>query len=290
MLSTAQVDTILGPGAVSFSDWAVTHAPDLNRAGAERTAGGLECRWSGSHEMSESRQGMLRSIGVLALPASATADTYTTELRHARCDPQYDVSVCRLGRTIGSVWVMARTESPEPPQQELSAALDAVEANLPAFDAPVAMADRTGWWLVDNCADLGEQMKLSDLLGPAYHTGRWEGSPQYEDWILEAAGVRQFCQWSSDATAIPDGHDHYILSVTLEPGGAWQWGEIAPQNADAVSVRGAKEAVRKPSGSADWPVRSVWATDGVNVVTITAEGGDVDVDVAERVLAARGAD
>lgn len=288
MMSEAQIASILGPGTVSFADWAATHALEWRTAGAERTAGGIECRWMAAEGASGLPPGM-QDIAVLALPVAAVADRFVDELTEARCDPQYDATNCRLGRVVGPIWLMARSGPglEEPPHEELEAALDAVATNLPAFDEPVPMTRGTAWWPVGTCEELGEQMELSELLGPAYHTGRWEGSPQYEDWILEAAGVRQFCQWSSDSSQIPDGHDHYIISATLEPGGVWQWEEIVPQDGDTVSVEGARQAVRTVTGSAGWHNRTVWANDGINVVTVTAEGGDVDVDVAERVLGAR---
>lgn len=286
VLTDAQVESILGPGARSLEEWLAANSPDWRVGGPERTAGGIECRWMAADGADGLPAGM-QEIAVLALPASVVADEYATELSTARCDPQYDTTLCRLGRTVGSVWLMARSGpgTAEPPLEQLESALDAAAANVAAFPEPVPLPRERVWWTLGACDDLGERMSLSEILGTDYHSGYWEGSPQYEDWILEEAGVGQFCQWSSDSADIPEGHEHYILSATLEPGGAWQWSDIVPDDAVAVSLTGAQEAFHE-GAAGDYRTGRVWATDGVNVLTVYTEGGDVSEDVAERVLAA----
>jgi len=292
VLTEAQVEEILGAGALPFPEWMAVHYPDYGEpaSGPLERAGGIDCRWMAADDAEGLPEGMTE-IGILAMPAEAAGDAETAALADARCDPQYDSTSCRLGRSSGDTWLMARAGAfmETPPVELLSAALDAAESNLAAYPAPIAAAREASWWDIRDCVELGKAIDLADILGPDYHNGYWEGSPQHEDFLLEAAGVGQFCQWSSDSMAIPEGEEHYIVSLTLEPGGHWRWADLAADDRLPADVNGAQEAIRFVAEGEDRiSSATTWATDGVNLLLVGVEGGSVDVRIAERVLAEMG--
>lgn len=292
VLSDAQVQEILGAGALPFPEWMAAHDPGYRApaSGPLERAGGIDCRWMAADDAEGLPEGMTE-IGILAMPADAAGDAETAALAEARCDPQYDATSCRLGRSSGDTWLMARAGAfiGTPPEELLVAALDAAESNLAAYPAPVAAAREASWWDIRECVELGKAIDLAEILGPDYHNGYWEGSPQHEDFLLEAAGVGQFCQWSSDSSAIPEGEEHYIVSLSLEPGGHWRWADLAADDRLPADVTGAQEAIRFVAEGEDRiSSATTWATDGVNVLSVGIEGGHVDVRIAERVLAEMG--
>ena len=292
VLTDAQVEEILGAGALPFPEWMTLHDPDYRApaSGPLERAGGIDCRWMAADDAEGLPEG-LTSVGILAMPTDAAGDAETAALADARCDPQYDSTSCRLGRTSGATWLMARAGAylDTPPGELLSAALDAAESNLSAYPAPVAAAREDTWWDIRDCVELGKAIDLAEILGPDYHNGYWEGSPQHEDFLLEAAGVGQFCQWSSDSAAIPEGEEHYIVSLTLEPGGHWRWADLAADDRLPADVGGAQQAIRFTTEGGDRiSSATTWATDGVNLLQVAIEGGHVDIRIAERVLAEMG--
>lgn len=292
VLTEEQVEEILGAGALPFSEWMANYDPDYRAPASSplERAGGIDCRWMAADDAEGLPEGVTQ-IGILAMPTDAAGGEEVALLADARCDPQYDATNCRLGRTSGATWVMARVGAyiETPPDELLVAALDAAEANLAEYPAPVAATREASWWAIRDCDELGEAIDLADFLGPDYRSGYWEGSPQHENFLLEAAGVGQFCQWSSDSSAIPEGEEHYIVSLTLEPGGHWRWTDLAADNRLPADVRGAKDAIRFSTAETDRIASgTTWATDGINVLQVGVEGGHVDVRIAERVLAEMG--
>ena len=293
VLDQGQVEAILGAGAMTLAEWRAIYQPDLtvSVSGPLERAGGINCRWMAAEGAEGLPEGMTE-IAVLAMPVDAAGEAEIAALAEARCDPQYDASSCRLGRTSGATWLMARAGGylETPPNDLLLAALDAAESNLSAYPAPVAAAQEASWWDIRDCVELGKAIDLAEFLGPDYNNGYWEGSPQHEDFLLEAAGVGQFCQWSSNSSAIPEGEQHYIVSLTLEPGGAWRWPDVvAAEDFDAAEAAGADDAVRRIIDEEDSnPNATTWATEGTNVLSVQVQGGLVDIRIAERVLADMG--
>lgn len=293
VLDAAQVEAILGAGALPFAEWMAVHQPDYTPppSGPLERAGGIDCRWMASDDAEGLPEGMTE-IGIFAMPVDAAGDDEIAALAEARCDPQYDSTSCRLGRTSGATWLMARAGAfiGTPPEDLLIAALDAAESNLASYPEPVPATREAAWWDIRDCVELGKAIDLAAILGPDYHDGYWEGSPQHEDFLLEAAGVGQFCQWSSDSAAIPAGEEHYIVSLSLEPGGHWRWADVAGRDdVEAAEVAGAEEAVRFVFHGEDRiSSATTWATDGTNLMHVGIEGGSVDVRIAEKVLAEMG--
>lgn len=289
VLTDAQRGAILGSGSQTQEEAFAAAYPDVVNHVAPDPAellGGVQCGWVAADD-ADLPEG-LGGISVMILPAASVAAEYSEALADARCDPSYDSTFCRLARSEGDTWVMAsaRSELTEPPAAVLEATLDAVAANLASTSPPVAAPRMAEWWAFPACDALGEELQLSDLLGDRYHSGHWEGSDQFEDLILRGAGVRQYCQYSSNSEALPDGHDFSILSVELLPGGGAQWTDAAADET-APTVAGAESAFQSHTGG-EWPVWRLRARDGVNLLNVTAEGDDIDVEVAERVLAAFG--
>ena len=291
VLTDAEATDLLGPEAITWADRSSPDsiAPSSDPSWPIARAGGLHCRWltsaSDPAEPYDDSENAVQELGIIAFPADIVADRYRAELADARCDPDFDTTWCRLGRTEGDVWLLARTGwyASTPPTALLTAALDAATARIAAFPAPIAKPRATGWWSFTGCDEFGRHLQLSDVLGPEYHSGYWEGSAQHEELILEAAGVSQFCQYSSDFEGVPDGYAFAILSISLDAGAGDTWRSEPADGETARDVIGAAHAFVEPITEGEGA--TLRATDGVNVLRVTAEGdAAIAVVVAERVL------
>ncbi len=284
VLTDAQRDQILGAGSRTAAEWFAENSPtvDLTPApsGAEpiTVLGGIKCRWF-VDEGGDLPDGM-GDLTVSVFPLVAVAPEYRTALAAPRCDPSYDATICRQGRTVGDTWLLASSGwmLVEPPTTQSTAALDAVAANLADAPSPVPLTSSPEWWTFVGCDELGEALALSDLLGTHYFSGIWEGSAQFEQKILESAGVEMVCQYSSDSANIPADRDFSILTVTVRPGAASAGTFAAGDDETATLIDGAQTAFVNASGT----VRS---TDGTNVLIVASEGDGIEVEVMERALA-----
>ncbi len=287
MLTSAQLDDLLGEGWATeeekFAEWGTVRSGAALDAFA--TIGGLECRWFADDDAPRGIQSLTLSVA----PVDSIPAAFTTDYSAARCDPSYDASLCRLVRVDGDAWLMARVGEfvSEPPVELLESALDAVSSGLPEpLGAEAVTPD--GWWPISSCEDLGEKMRLEDLIGEEYNTGFWEGSEQPEMAALRLAGAAIECEWSTgDGRLAPDG-EFYVPGLHVANGSHWQWSDIvALDGSEQISVAGAEGAVlfsKEAGASADL----LFATDGVNVIGVNGGGREFLTSFAERALAAWG--
>lgn len=283
VLTDAQLDELLGAGWVPFEEQLQAWDPQqvlVAEVDTVGTLGGLECAWwsEGADE--------LEKLDVMVLPAASVPDDFAADFSEARCDPSYDVTLCRLAAAVDDVWIMATAarDFDEPPVQVLEATIDAVATTTSgSFDG--AAADRTEeWWPVPDCEALNDEIALQELIG-AYRNGYWEGNVQPEETLLRSASVQAICPANTSDGAAPDG-GHYILTPVVAPGAAWQWDALAAvEGMEPATIAGASEALQL---SATYST-ALYATDGVNVVTITLdkdEPVEVAAEILERMLAA----
>lgn len=284
VLTSAQLDDLLGEGWLTYEEQRELAgvsgpAPAVTPL---NTIGGLECSWFG--DASSERE--IQSMGVTVAPADSIPAAFTEDYSQARCDPSYDTTSCRLVRTEGDVWLMARAGHllTEPPVEFLEDVLDAASSGLPQPLGAEAVTNE-GWGTVSTCEDLGDKMRLEELIGEDYYTGFWEGSEQPEMAVLRLAGASIVCQWSTgEGRVAPDG-EYYLPSIVVSNGGHWEWDEITAFTGDDVAVEGA-ESARFFAEAARYQIDELFATDGVNVIDVTGGGQEFLTELAERALAA----
>lgn len=291
-----ECDTMLPPSQQSAILGADTIDADVQRAeyrkqfdtvafpdktpGPEGTAGGLSCGWT-------VEGGNGRWWSVLALPVALAAPQTVAALAEPACAWSYDTRVCRVGVAVGGLWFLASAspmgESEAAPVDTMNALIAAAADNAAAAPKAVPAPATAQRWPVVACTELGERMKLADVLGDGYWSGYWEGSRQAEDDLFEFAGVQQFCQYGTRDVS-KDG-TYYIVSVTSQPGGAWMWGTDDDAVGESVTVTGAQKALRilkvDPERGDD-----VLASDGTNLIRVHVNAGQIAPDVAERAIAA----
>lgn len=280
VLTVDEVHDLIGDGAY----------PSALTAGAQPgigTLGGIDCRWDADENGATGPNGV-GSIEIRAAALSTVDSLFVAEVADARCDPWTDSTVCRLGRVVGDVWLMASAVSgdseTEPHAVLLDSALSSAAGRLAAYPAPVPLAATSGWWTLGSCADLGVRLGLDAVLGEGYVTGWWEGNPdeQLDFRMTRAQGVEQLCQWFPDYTTETGRNaDAGIISATLWPGGGWDADRLLA-GGTAITVAGAQRAV----AGADDP-DSVYATDGVNAVRVRTADSAASVDIVARILAAQ---
>lgn len=289
VLTTAQLDGIIGAGAITVDEYRRGWSPDgsvLPEVRAVGTLGGIECEWIVAEGTGGLPEG-LNSLAVVLLPAASVPADFASRYETPLCEPNYDSVNCRMSRVEGDLWVMARAGwgLSEAPSDVLGAAIDAAVANaLPSWDAQ--RADVTpAWWALAECSALHADMTLGAVAGP-YVDGWWEGSEQPEMTLLALAGVERFCPWYTDRESGTEGGPFYIGNTTIAPGAAWGWPAIiATEGVDHVTVPGAQDAVVATG------FHTVYATDGVNIVTVRA-GDDIaiGIDIAGRAMSTLAAD
>ncbi|WP_434812449.1 hypothetical protein, partial [Microbacterium sp. bgisy189] len=276
LLTDGQLDDLLGAGWVPFEDQLLVWNPDripVAEPDATGTLGGLTCAWWSEGEDE------LEKLEVIVLPAASVPADFVADFSETRCDPSYDVTLCRLAAEVGDVWVMvtAGRDFTEPPAQKLQATIDAVAATaVDSFDG--VSADVTeGWWPVPDCAVLFEAISLQEIIGD-YVNGYWEGNVQPEETLLRDTGVQALCPASTNGDA-PDG-GHYIIMPSVYPGAAWHWDELAATEGMAPADIGGASAGLSLAGVG---FNALYATDGVNVVMMTLDK-DEPVEVAHEIL------
>ncbi len=284
VLTSGQLDDFLGEG------W-LTSEEQRDLAGVSgpapavtplNTIGGLECSWFGD----ASSEKEIQSMGVTVAPADSIPAAFTEDYAQARCDPSYGTTSCRLVRTEGDVWLMARAGHllTEPPVDFLERVLDAASSGLPQPLGAQAVTNE-GWGTISTCDDLSGKVRLEELIGDDYDAGSLEDNEQPEMAVLRLAGASIICQWETgEGRVSPDG-EHYVPRIVVSNGGHWEWGEIAAFEGEDVSVEGA-ESARFFAEAARYPVDELFATDGVNVVGVTGGGQEFLTELAERALAA----
>jgi len=296
VLSEAELADVLGPRAMEYSAWWVATAaartqgePGLGPEvppGAEGTAGGLRCTWVSDRDSEWGGE----SLPVFVLPEQTAAPVTVRALAETACDWSYDTRVCRLGATGNGVWALASamvSEDAAPPTDRLMAAAQAAIANAADLTPGVPSVVEDDRWEIVDCEDLGSRMDLAAVLGADFWSGYWEGTRQHEDDLYEHAGVQQFCQYGTNPESAGDAF--YIVSVTSQPGAAWRWAQEADRGGESPVVAGASDARRHLFTSEyGHTTDRVRATDGVNIVLINVEGGDIAPDIAERAFAAFG--
>lgn len=280
LLTSAQRDDLLGAGSLSEAErdaeMAQAALPWLEPVG---TLGGLACHWFAA-EGADLPEGIFM-VGLRILPADAVPPEFAEAYASPICEPSYDASVCRLGRTVGEVWIGADAGplSTEAPTELLNGALDAAAANLAGATMPQPAAVTEEFWTIPNCGELFAEIRLEELIGP-YIQGYWEGSEQPEDVVLAAAGVARSCPAFTDNERIAPEDTHYILTPQIAPGGAWQWEQLVADSAGRstpLEVAGATEAFAVGAGLGS---SNTFATDGTNIVSVPTD----DLEVAGALL------
>lgn len=284
VLAPEQVASILGDGALDKDTW-LDEVSSPARGAIQpvplTTLGGIECEWVAA-EGAALPEGM-SSISVLALPADAVVDVDFSE---PRCEPSYDALNCRMSRVEDGVWLMARAgwyvESA--PVEQLDAALTAAATNVASFPSPISAARDSAWWQLPTCDDIAAEIGLGELLGTAFDSGFYEGSPQPEHELLDDAGVSRLCPWFTDVESMAADDPFHILTLQIMPGGAVWWDDmVAHPSASPLEIDGAEAALTVDG-------RYVFATDGVNVVDLRESSSEADAElaavIAERVMAA----
>ncbi len=291
MLTVEQRDELLGAGSLSqleqYRAWdADTPAVvDFEPMG---TLGGLACTWFAG-EGADLPEGV-GNLTMTVVPAAEVSNEFTARYSVAMCEPSYDASYCRLGRVAGDVWVGASAGwgAVDAPNNLLTAAIDAVAANLSTATQPRRAAVADDVWSIPDCVWLGEAMGLEELIGPYLH-GYWEGSEQPEEVLLAAAGAQRTCPFFSDGERMDYETDEFhILTPQVAPGLGWQWGEVRDRAAASSTLVGVDVAGAADSFAADWGRGSqkVFATDGTNVVSIYESDLDLAAQVLSRMLTA----
>jgi|UPI00039CBDB8 hypothetical protein len=284
VLTDAQLDEMLGEGWMTYDEQLTTWDADrllLPRVSSAGTVGGWACDWVADQAVGA---GSPQSLGVLVLPAQA-APAAADDFVEARCDPAYDAVNCRLAKSDGGVWIMARAgyQYEEPPVEFLESVIDSVVESLDDASAWRGLDETAEWWGAPSCDALAEKMRLEEIIGEGFGAGYWEGSEQPEQAILAGAGVEFTCPWFTGSTLPPDG-EHYIVSAVIMPGGAWKWSAIAAmKGAESISVPGATEALAFERGK---DATHVYVTDGVNLLEIGGAPSDVLSSIAQRALTA----
>ncbi|QRY42295.1 hypothetical protein JVX92_04665 [Microbacterium hominis] len=287
MLSPSQRSSVLGVDTVDADvqraeyrkQYGTVAFPDKT-PGPEGTAGGLSCGWA-------EQGGNGRWWGILALPASLADPQTVAALAEPTCAWNYDTRVCRLGVTAGGLWFLVTAspmeESEAAPADTMRALIEAAADNAPSAPAAVPATVTAQRWPIVPCAELGERMKLAEVLGEGYWSGYWEGSRQAEDDVFEYAGVQQFCQYGTRDGST--GGTYYIISVTSQPGGAWMWGTDDEAVGESVTVTGTQKALRILSGD---PAQGddILATDGTNLIRVNVGAGQIAPDITGRAIAA----
>lgn len=297
MLAPAQREAVLGTPAVDRSVLLAAMRQESGRVefpdaipGAEATAGGLACTWV---EGDGSTWGP-RQWSALALPAAVADPGTVAALADPVCAWSYDTRICRLGASVDGLWILAAvspTEADEePPTATLQALIAAVAQNAATGPTPVPAPATSQRWTIATCADLGERMRLAELIGEGYWTGYWEGSRQPEEDVLEHAGVRQYCQFGTGDAAYESGDASigasHLVTVTSQPGGAWMWTAEDVATGEAVAVPGAQAAQRIVPSRPDAVEDTVRATDGTNLIQVHVTGGLIAPELTERAIAA----
>lgn len=289
MVTPAQRESILGGANRSMDDVAAESpsevAQEFPRAtpGAEGTAGGLRCDWiEGSSGLEQLRWMLFALPSALVDPATVTAFAEPT------CAWNYDAQTCRLGATVGDLWILAAAVpmlmDEEAPTETLTALIEAARANAASSPAPVPDPATAQRWPIVACAELGERMHLTEVLGEGYWSGRSEGSRQPEDDLYEHAGVRQFCQFGPDESV---SGKIGLVTMTTAPGGAWIWSSADDAVGEVVSLAGAEQARRIVGPGAIRDRDTVRATDGTNLIDVWAVGEGVTApDIVARAIAA----
>ena len=283
VLTPDQVMSILGAGARDKETWLAEVSPPARSALPVpiTTLGGIECEWVAA-EGAVLPEGM-SSISILALPVDAVTDIDFSE---PLCEPSYDAVNCRMSRTESGVWLLARAGwyLETAPTEQLDAALTAAAANVASFPPPISAARDSAWWQLPTCDDIAAEVGLRELLGTDFFSGFYEGSPQPEHKLLDDAGVSRLCPWSTDPASMAEGDSFHIITLQMMPGGAVWWDEmVANPRVSPHAIAGAESALIVDG-------RDVFATDGVNVVSLRESSPEADVElaalIAERVLAA----
>lgn len=279
MLTAEQRESLLGPGTLSAEEWDRAEYPDRIvpvEADPIGTTGGLECTWFAA-DGADLPEGVT-NLGVTVLPATVVPNEFAARYAVAYCEPSYDSSLCRLGRTVGENWIMSTVGWTvyEAPSELLVAAIDAVATNLPGATQPRPAALDDDVWSIPDCVQLAEAIGLQELIGPYLH-GYWEGSEQPEEVLLAAAGVARLCPLFSDSERSDDESEFYLLAPNVGPGLAWQWEQLRSDSAGvstAVDVVDATDAFAADGG---YGSARVFATDGTNVVSLYADSDDLEV-------------
>lgn len=283
VLTIDEVRTLIGPNASPS-------APDSRAVNTGiGTLGGIACQWE-SGEGSMSGPNGVSSLLILAAPLSSVSESLSAEIAGARCDPVYDTSICRLGRAVGDVWLMAGVDSIDdtaaPHADLLDRALTASAARVAAFPEPVRLASTSEWWAMDECTDLGARMGLEDILGEGYVTGWWEGdiSEMLEHRLTESQGVERLCQWYPDSERDPSsGISGGVIAATVWPGGAWNADGVLA-GGSPITVAGAQRAV--VDGQYPEVARAVTAVNAAEAYAYLSDGSADVADVLARLLAA----
>jgi hypothetical protein len=286
VLTDEQLDELLGAGWETSSamrrDTEFPFPPSMETT-SMGTLGGLECTWYAGNES----EAPMASLSILLLPADGVPPDFAADYATVRCDPSYDALGCRISKVVGDFWVMSGTyilsESESSPPESLERAADHAAATVgSAFDG-VAADRQADWATLSTCEELSAEMRLEEVLGAGYVNGYWEGVEQPEGRLLSAAGVGLHCRWFSVDGSAPGG-ENFIGGSTVASGGAWAWDAIAAsESVTPVTVDGAVSAVTVDVGNQNpW----LYATDGVNVVTVENVPSSVGIDIAERMLAA----
>ncbi|RKE60282.1 hypothetical protein [Microbacterium sp. AG238] len=286
MLTSEQRDELLGAGLHTgaehqrMDDADLPVAVDFDPVG---TLGGIACSWF-ADEGTDLPDGV-DALTVTVVPATEVSNEFAARYSVATCEPKYDSTSCRLGRVVGDAWIGASAGwgPAEAPNDLLTAAIDAVSANLPTATQPRRAVATDDVWSVPDCIWLGEAMGIEELIGPYLH-GYWEGSEQPEEVLLAAAGAFRTCPLFSDGERIDyDTQEFHILAPQVAPGLSWQWDEVRARAQESstfveVDVAGAADAF-----AVDWGHGShkAFATDGTNVVSVY----ESDLDLAAQVLA-----
>ncbi len=291
MVTPVQRESMLGVSTTSMAEVVAAQQAEFGNAvfppkqpGAQATVGGLQCAWA---EDDGSPWGGRRWT-ILALPSVVADPGTVAALAEPVCDWDYDTRVCRMGVSVGDFWFLAAAapmgEAEQAPVETLTALVDAASGNAASERTTVPAARTPERWPIVACAELGERMHLTEVLGEGYWSGRSEGSRQPEDDLYEHAGVRQFCQFGPDESV---SGKIGLVTMTTAPGGAWIWSSEDDAVGEAVSVAGAEQARRIVGPGAIRDRDTVRATDGTNLIDVWAVGEGVTApDIVERAIAA----
>lgn len=275
LLTEEEAADLLGAGT-QLSEYSDGSSPGLG------TLGGIECVWQlpeGGAPVANEPEFLV----LLATPADTVPADIIDETTSARCDPSYDAMVCRLGRTVDGVWLMASTSwlPTEPDEVLLGGALSSASARLGEYPSPVRLLAGSDWWALSSCDELGTRTGLTEMLGEGYLTGWWEGNPtdtpEYR--LTEHEGVEQSCSWLPDYTSEAGTSAQYgIVVAEIWPGGGWDAARLLRGGA-AVQVDGADQASSTPESG-------IVAVVGANALRVRVHGkGDAAILAAHLIAA-----
>jgi len=237
------------------------------------------------------------NVEMSILPSSVVPESFRNKYADTVCEGyQYDGSGCRRAFESGATWTLVTASSilQEDNDADEQATRDRLDAVIPVFQAATAgavtpsPAPRTAaWWQPITCDELKSRIPLADILGTAsYEDGYPSGfGTDVPDEIARAAGLGDVCRWYG----FTDAGEMNALIVNVYPGAAWDWDRIAANAGrggvapTTVEVEGAVAAVTG-LGAVRPTSHYLWATDGVNVVSVL-EAPDV-VSTTVSVMAA----